>query len=330
MKLGKTKAVKIYEEYLKSRGLQESTVKSKQEYALRFFDFLQTGKYSDDLRDVTLQVVLDYREHLNRLKNKINGKPLAEQTRQMILLPVKQMFSCLYLSGHILANPVQGLKQKRAAGNEKRAILSQEEMAFFLDNIEGGQTAFRDRVLFELMYSSGMRISEILRLKIRDIDFENRMVLVLRGKGQKDRVEPLNEVSVLMLKKFLSSRLQHKEQYVFMGRYENHLNRRAAETRFKKWIRAAGIKKRNLSMHSVRHSIAVHLLENGANVRYVQELLGHESIETTVIYTRASMESLKKVYKKCHPRENDYYMEIDEAYRERIKALLKRIREARS
>ena len=315
-------ALKIYEDYLYSAGLKVKTVKGKLGHAGRFFAFLKDTAGKTDVRNVTDKDIRAYILHLVHAPNRTRGGKLGEETRRIMAVAVKQIFGCLYRNEHILYNPAESIKISIRSKESRRVYLSQQELSKFLDNIKDSDLADRDRTIFELVYSSGFRIGEITRLKIDDIDFKNRMVFIRKTKGKKDWIVPVTEISVKLLRKYLGKRIKKKDELVFCG-----LKIPGIRARFKKWAKQTGVMKKGLCVHSLRHSTAVHLLENGANVRYVQELLGHNSLQTTVRYTYLSLNRIRSVYKTHHPRENTYYREVDEAYREKIRVMVERLRE---
>jgi site-specific recombinase XerD len=197
--------------------------------------------------------------------------------------------------------------------NAAKAVLSFDQMNRFLDGIDlNGPLGLRDRAIFELMYSSGLRVSEIVNLDRQDVDLSERMVRLRRTKMGKDKVVPVTESAGKFLKLYLEQRTD-SDPALFMS-LNGRLRKFSIAQRFRERLKAAGIRHKGLSPHSIRHSVATHLLETGADLRYVQELLGHESIETTMIYTHAMSENLKKIYKTYHPRENEYYKEADAEY----------------
>ena len=130
----------------------------------------------------------------------------------------------------------------------------------------------------------------------------------------------------LFLRKWKKQRLGSNQDYIFPGDSSGHISYRTISDRFKKWLKESGITKEGLTIHSIRHSCATHLLEAGADVRYVSELLGHKSIETTVRYTHPSNESQIKAYKMYHPRENHYFKEIDKDYMRELNRLRDKIK----
>jgi len=181
----------------------------------------------------------------------------------------------------------------------------------------------RDRALFEFPYSSGLRDGEMANLTVEDLDTEERMVRVYQGKGGKDRTVPVSEVAMVFLNRYLRQR-SPRPGALFLGRL-SPLKGSGINSRFKKLLQQADLYRPGLTAHSIRHSLGTHLLENGADLRYVQELLGHESIETTVVYTHELYENMKKIYKSYHPRENQLWQEVDGEYLKRLEAFRKEI-----
>ena len=237
----------------------------------------------------------------------------------------KKLFKCLYLQEKILFSPFHDFEILSNGIDGIREIFSTEEITIFLDSINiDTRYGLRDRTIFELMYSSGLRTSEISHLNIGDIDFESRMLKVRQSKWSKDRVVPISFVAIVFLKKYLARR-KNVEQAVFLGNL-GRLGTGGIKIRFKDHLGKTEITRGGLCPHSIRHSCATHLLESGADLRYVQELLGHESIETTAKYTHLLYDSLKRVYKSHHPRENEYYKEVDEEYLKKISLLKEAIK----
>jgi integrase/recombinase XerD len=314
-------ALELYAEYLRSRGKSKPTFRLRMAHARAFLTYL-SGR---DLRAVAQQDIASYLAFLRERVSDRTGRPLSFSTRSVMAFAVQDLFRCLYARDCLLTNPFQPSLVKMKREGIKRAVLSEAEMARILDSIAVDDLVhLRDRALFELLYSSGLRIGEALKLKVADVDVENRMVLIRRGKGGKDRVEPVSEAAMKFLKLHLSGREDLKDELVFKG-VLGRLTSSTVNERFKKLAAEAGVIRKHLSVHSIRHSVATHLLEHGADLRYVQELLGHESIETTAIYTHCLTESLKRIYKTHHPRENGSYVEADAAYRSKLNAFKARL-----
>jgi integrase/recombinase XerD len=308
----------LYAEGLRSRGLSKGTQRHRLQHLEAFMRYLEERRGKRDLREVTQEDVTGYVSGLNEQISEKTGKRLSGATRYHIAGTLKDLFRFLYAGSLILTNPCQEIGLKPLKDGIRRAVLTEEEMASVLDGMTlDDPVSLRDRSLFELLYSSGLRIGEALRLNVGDLDCENRMALIRRGKGGKDRVVPVSEAAVKFIRMQLEGREEKKEDRVFRGVVGN-LTTSTMNERFKKAVRKAGVTRKHVCVHSIRHSTATHLLEAGADLRYVQELLGHESIETTAVYTHCLTESLKRIYKTHHPRENASYVEADSDYRRRL------------
>lgn len=185
------------------------------------------------------------------------------------------------------------------------SVLTYEEVDKLLDiNITDSFSA-RNKAILELMYASGLRISETINLKLYDIDLENDIVRVF-GKGSKERIVPIGTVAVNALNKYINEYREKmlknkKSDYLFLNNHGNKITRQGLFKNLKIILKEKGIEK-DVSPHTLRHSFATHLLNNGADLRSIQELLGHSSIKTTQIYTHVSSEHLKEQY-KSHPHE---------------------------
>ncbi|MBU1026949.1 MAG: tyrosine-type recombinase/integrase, partial [Candidatus Margulisbacteria bacterium] len=164
--------------------------------------------------------------------------------------------------------------------------------------------ALRDAALLEMLYASGMRASEIVGLNIKDINFEVSFVKCF-GKGSKERIVPINQITMAALKTYLDQARQQfpkkDKEALFVDKNGERLRRQGLWLIIKKYVKITGVKGKT-SPHTLRHSFATHLLEKGADLRSVQEMLGHADIATTQIYTSVSRERLKRMYKKAHPR----------------------------
>src|SRR4030065_488174 len=185
--------------------------------------------------------------------------------------------------------------------------LSKEEVEKFLESIPvSRRLEIRDRAMFEILYSCGLRVSEIVNLKMQSIDFEEEL-LRFKGKGNKERIVPIGKKSIRFLEKYLKHsrseiKKEYRTDYVFINRSGKKMTRQGFWKILKKYAARVGLKK-NLYPHIFRHSFATHMLQRGADLRIVQELLGHSDISTTEIYTTLDKEYIKEIYFKYHPRE---------------------------
>lgn len=325
-KLTPAKVKKIFGSFLEESGYKPNTIIGKLIYVKCFLNYLRQKKKAADLRDITRKKLRHFLDYLDSYVSQRTKKPLARRTRGMIFRVVKQLFGCLYQQELLLTNPVQNMRYKPRGDMLQRVVLSREQMAVFLDSIDITRSGgLRERCIFELMYSSGLRSSEVANLNIGDIDFDSRMLLVREAKWGKDRVVPVSKVAIAFLKQFVIGRLTDREAPVFPGRRHGRIGINTINIMLKNRAVKLGMYKKGLSAHSIRHSVSVHLLGCGADLRYVQELLGHESIETTAGYTHELYDNLKKIYRSFHPRENEYYTEVDEDYLEQLGRFYRRL-----
>jgi integrase/recombinase XerC len=164
----------------------------------------------------------------------------------------------------------------------------------------------RERVILEILYGSGVRVSELVNIKIKDIDFSNKTILIF-GKGSKERLVSFGEPALDSIKQYINDGRKQYEiesEYLIVGKNEEQLTTRRIEQIIGELINKTSIKM-NITPHMFRHTFATHLLDNGSDLIAVQELLGHESLASTEIYTHISNEHLRDVYLKCHPRNKE-------------------------
>jgi integrase/recombinase XerC len=204
------------------------------------------------------------------------------------------------------SNPAKPLRNPRS-GRKLPHFLTSDEIGKLLAAPPKGNTAgLRDRAILETMYSAGLRVSEVVSINIGDLDFSDEIARV-RGKGRKERLAPLGRFAIQALQAYIPAReLSEKESPgreapVFTNRFGTRLTVRSVGRMLEKYIAETGLNTRT-SPHTLRHSFATHLIDRGADIRSVQELLGHKSLVTTQIYTHLSTANLREVYLKAHPR----------------------------
>ena len=180
-------------------------------------------------------------------------------------------------------------------------MLTNDEVTKLLNSVsESDNLSIRNRAMLELLYATGLRVSELISLKFSNIDIEECFVKIF-GKGNKERLVPFGQKAQLYLKRYLRIRQNSKSEFIFLTRLNKPISRIEFWRQLKQIAIKAGIMK-NITPHTLRHSFATHLLTGGADIRFVQEMLGHSSISTTQIYTHISQERLKEQHKKYHPR----------------------------
>ena len=278
------------------KGLSDNSIFSYGYDLNKFKSYLD--KQQIDLLNVQSKDIMKFL--VEEKSRKISSKTLARE-----VVAIRQFYKYLRDEKQLDFNPTDKIETPEVM----RAIpdhLTLEEINELFDHIkEDNIYELRDKCIFELLYSSGLRISEACNLKIEDVDLEN-MSLTIEGKGGKARLVPFGEKALNIIQKYLEkSRPEilkaRKCDYIFVSKKGSFINRKSVWRLLNLYIKRTGIQKK-VTPHTLRHSFATHLLENHADLRSVQELLGHIDISTTQIYTQMANKSLKEVHKKHHPR----------------------------
>ena len=219
---------------------------------------------------------------------------------------IRSLFNFMVAEGIIKANPIQDVRSPKIGKSLPKPIsISQVRLLLEQPSKLSTPEAKRDRAMLELLYASGMRVSELVSLNLGDVDLENGYVRCL-GKGSKERVIPVYEQAALMVKEYIEeTRLQlvHKadEQALFVNLRGDRLTRQGFWQILKGYAKAANLEI-EITPHTLRHSFATHMLNGGADLRSVQELLGHANISTTQVYTHLTTEHIRRTYEQSHPR----------------------------
>jgi integrase/recombinase XerD len=279
------------------RGLAPNTLESYGRDLRQFLVFLQEKK-GLQVVEVTQAVVIGYLLHLQ-------AKGRATATLSRSLAAIKSFYHFLAREQVIPKDPTVNLD---APKQEKRLprVLSVEEVVKLLEQPDlKSPSGIRDRTMLEVLYATGLRVSELVSLKIENVNLEEGYLRCL-GKGSKERIIPLGSVATKYVtfyldhaRKFLAS--NPREEILFLNHHGNGLTRQGFWKIIKKYADQLGIAN-SITPHTLRHSFATHLLENGADLRSVQEMLGHADISTTQIYTHLTRNKLKEIYEKTHPR----------------------------
>ncbi len=294
-------AIESFIEYLRvERNASDLTIKSYEE------DLIALVLYFEETegREVQLSEVTTL--ELRRFVAELQQAGYAKSTISRKLACLRSFFRFAVREGWVEANIAKPLRNPRA-GRKLPHFLSAEEIARLLESPPStSASGVRDRAILETMYSAGLRVSELVGLSIEDIDFSAGLVRV-RGKGRKERLSPLGSYAQKAIKNWLSQRepnpkaTKEHASAVFLNRFGNRLTSRSVGRMLEKYLKQCGLDQRT-SPHTLRHSFATHLLDRGADIRSVQELLGHKSLITTQIYTHVSTERLREVYESAHPR----------------------------
>lgn len=279
------------------RGLSQNTLESYQRDLIMYTNFLKrTGV--QDVNQTRRANVISYLADLQK-----NGRATSTISRN--LASIRAFYGFLLRDALIDGDPTANLESPKI---EKRLphVLSVEEVVALLEAPDTkGSAGLRDKAMLELLYATGIRVSELVSLNMDDVNL-NMGFLKCYGKGAKERIIPLGSVALKVLHDYSNRsrrKLLRKEDEVslFLNHHGQRLTRQGFWKIIKKYAKQANIRK-EITPHTLRHSFATHLLENGADLRSVQEMLGHADISTTQIYTHITKSRLKEVYAKTHPR----------------------------
>jgi tyrosine recombinase XerC len=288
-----------------------------QRYIDKFINYLKIEKnvsghtiinYTIDLKAFSLflgEAEIDSVDHLalRRFLAELRGKNYSKRTIARKLASLRSFFKFLYREGHIKANPIAAISSPKLDKKLPKFLDVGKVTKLILSPDVKTESGLRDRAILETLYSCGIRVSELVGLDIDDIDFISGVIKVL-GKGRKERMVPIGDTALLSIRKYTAGKLQGRakgRRAVFLNSRGGRLTDRSVRRVIDKHIHACSIEEK-ISPHSLRHSFATHLLDKGADLRSVQELLGHMNLSTTQIYTHVTMERLKNVYDKAHPR----------------------------
>lgn len=279
------------------RGLSANTL---QAYGADLRELSRTLRNDMGLQDWTEVRREHLLEHLGRLP-----VSLSESSRARKLATIRSFFRFMESRGALADNPSSRIRFPKTSRKLPHALSFSEVDALLAQPDPSRPLGLRDKAIFEVMYATGLRVSELTELTLRRVHLDAGYV-VLRGKGDKERVVPLGEYAVDALREYLTDarpRLAEKSkaQQVFLNHRGEPLSRQGVWKLIKQVALRAGIQQ-SLSPHMLRHSFATHLLENGADLRSVQTLLGHVDISTTQIYTHVARARLKEIHRQHHPR----------------------------
>ena len=278
-------------------GLSNNTIIAYKSDLQKFETFL-TEKQISEFGKVVSGHILDYLMFLRD-----SGLSVNSVARNLVA--VRMLFRFLFTEGEVKENVTSAIESPKL-WNRLPGVLSIEEVEQLLDAPDVNTTlGLRDRALLEAFYACGARVSELIGLTLESINFEMRLVRCY-GKGSKERLVPLGRAAVEWMQRYLKEarpKLVGPEtsRHFFLSQRKKELSRHQVWSLVKRYALQAGISK-DISPHTLRHSFATHLLSNGADLRAVQELLGHASIATTQIYTHVDRERLKSVHREFHPR----------------------------
>lgn len=291
--------------HLKAKGQVPATINYRAYFLDFFFSFL-SRRDIHDVREATPQDLDAFWTETRQAVNHYTRKPLSPRTVQERLSVVKNYLAFLLKQRRLLVDPARHLTPLMKGKSLPRNILTEGEMARLLEAPDVREAVgLRDRAAMEVLYSTGVRGPELLRLNLGDIDFAERILTVRQGKGKKDRVVPVGKTALTWVDHYLREvrqKLPCHDGALFADlQYKRRLNWSALMQRLRIHVRAADLSKR-VTLYTFRHSFATHLLRGGASLRAVQEMLGHSNMRTTQIYARVVPVDLKAAHRRHHPR----------------------------
>jgi len=291
-------AVAEYKKQLKVRGYAQSTIDAYTHNLNLFKRYLQANELFD-LRKVTHQVIVDYQQ-------KVVAEPISMESKAHKIRPVKRLFEYLTQTHRLLINPTEGIVETSRKNRKPAAVISVDEMKKLLDQPNLSlRPHLRNKAIIEVLYATGIRLDELVSLNVYQVDLKDK-VLHIQGKGRKERVVPMGKRAAGYLKEYLEkirpwwARRSPKERSLFLNHHGQPLSRDSVQAFIRKYRLSAGIKK-PVSPHTFRRSCATHMLQQGADIRYIQKLLGHRHLSTTQIYTKVVPTEVKETHNKTHP-----------------------------
>lgn len=297
--LNNQEIIEFYRDYLQNeKQYSENTVISYMNDITSLINFLN----NEDLGELKFTTNRIAKFYIAYLHDNYDPKSIRRK-----ISSVKTLFNYLLDEGVVKDNPFKNVVLPKV-GKKLPKFIYEDEMVDFLNNINTDKPiGFRNKTIFELLYGCGLRVSELTNIKINEIDFVKQELLV-HGKGSVERIVPIHNLAINTIKQYLLEarpilkiRSEQDNNFVFINHRGNQLTARGVRDILEREIKKQSSTLK-VSPHSFRHSFATHLLNNGVDLRIVQELLGHVSLSTTQIYTKISKEKLQEEYKKAHPR----------------------------
>lgn len=292
-----------FKKYLASCGYASRTVDSYRDNLAPFAAYLQSLGISD-LRQVTTTIIEDYR-------HQVMGTKLAAESKALRLRPVKRLFEHLVATHKLLINPAEGIietnRKKRRIGpvlslGEVKRLMAEPNLSL--------RPHLRNRAIMELMYATGIRINELVCLDVHDVELADKAVFIRKGKGRKQRVVPMGARATGFIKEYLENvrpwwaRNNPRQPRLWLNHHGRAMTGNNVRSMLRRYRLAAGIKT-PVSPQTLRRSCATHMLAAGADIRYVQQLLGHVRLTTTQFYTKVRPAEVKETHHKTHPKVDD-------------------------
>jgi integrase/recombinase XerD len=277
-----------------------------------FINFIDTNfPRIKNITEITKETIAEYMNHLLYNKDK-KGKNLNTKTVALKIITLRNFFKYLLKNDYILTNPMNATELPRKEIELPRNILSENEIKLLLESIKTNTpVGLRNKAIIELFYSTGIRTSELCNLKIPDVNLKEQIVIIVKGKGNKTRIVPAGQHACYYIEQYLEKARKYllkgnikDEGYLFLSDRGHKFNKETIN----KYVISQVMKNvsitKKVTCYTFRHSIASALVKNKVDIRYVAQLLGHESLETTKKYVHLEISDLKKMHSLYHPRES--------------------------
>jgi integrase/recombinase XerD len=288
-----------FKQHLKARGYAEKTIEGYRK-GLDWFAAFLSEQGIDDLRKVSREVMTTYQE-------KVQAQPISMETKALKIRPIKRLFEYLTERNLLLINPTEGIIETCRRNRKIGLVLTMEEMQSLLNQPNLSlKTDIRDRAILEIFYSTAIRLDELINLEVYHADLKDQVLYIRKAKGRKQRVVPLGRSASQYLREYLEkirpyyAKKNPKERRLFINHSGLAMTPEAIRQIIRKHRIDAGIKK-SVSPHTLRRTCATHLVQQGADIRYVQELLGHSRLSTTHIYAKVMPKEVKEMHDTYHP-----------------------------
>ena len=293
-------------EALAVKQYSQQTIKTRRDQLGVFIRWC-VDRSLENPHDITRPVLEGYQSYLFNYRKR-NRQPLSFRTQYGMLVPLRVWFRWMTRANYIPHNPALDLELPRTGHYLPKHVLSAEEVERVLQQPNvSDPIGLRDRAIVETLYSTGIRRGECVQLKLYDIDLSNGTVFVRQGKGKKDRVVPIGDRAISWIEEYLCKvrpglAVEPDDRTLFLSQYGEPISRDHLSGMVHDYVEAAKVGKGG-GPHLLRHTMATLMLDNGADLRFLQEILGHENISTTQIYTHVSIRQLKLVHASTHPAE---------------------------
>jgi len=302
-------------EWMSVMNYSERTVDNRKVYLSYFIQWAEERGLTRP-SEITKPILERYQRYLYHYRKK-NGEPLSFRSQHGRLVPIRAWFKWLTKNNHILYNPASELELPKLERRLPRHVLtiSEAEAVLAIPNLSE-PLGIRDRAMLETLYSTGIRRLELIGLKLYDMDVDRGTLMIRQGKGKKDRMVPIGSRAIGWIEKYITE-VRHKlvldpnNVTLFLSHLGEGFTANRLTQLVREYVDAADIGKSG-SCHLFRHTMATLMLENGADIRFIQAMLGHAKLETTQIYTQVSIRQLKEIHEATHPAKLERSDESDE------------------